>query len=89
MFRGRENYSLFATNLSLPRERYYLDGLCLSSSSSQAQAGDHSYQVLSLPPAISYVQGRKAGTWSQGHAPHFRIVGTLTEVFCPLPAGAV
>ena len=59
MFRGRENYSLFATNLSVPRERHYLDGLRLSSSSSQAQAGDLSYQVLSLPPATSYVQEEK------------------------------
>lgn len=35
-------------------------------------------------------QGRKAGTWSQGHAPHFGIVGTLMEVLRPpLPAGIV
>jgi len=64
MFRGSENYSLFATNLSGPRGRQYLDSLRLPSSSSQAQVGDLSYQVLSLPPTISHVE---EGKLAHGH----------------------
>lgn len=75
----------FATNLSGPRERHYLDGPCLPSS------GRGSF-LPSIVFTSCYLlrQGRKAGTWSQGHAPHFGIVGTLTEVLRPpLPAGIV
>lgn len=53
---GEGNSSLFATELSVPKQRYPLGGLSLPSSCSQAQAGDLSSQVLSVPPAISCIQ---------------------------------